>query len=263
MRRGCTAKNQKTHLPVSEAEDTAAILCVEPLASSSSAPLLRLLLASTVDSSSCLFRKRRILGGVRKGGSSNAPRLSPSLLPSFYCGVTHYLSYVPLPPFLSSHPLCHSTSSSVLSYTPPQTTMALFPTLLSSSVLVFQRSFLLSCLSVRTDGIDCAMQETGSQILPCSSSSSSSSKMSRHFLFLFSFEAKQRKLFLPLACITQQQQQQQCGTVCRLQSGGQIERWIDREGEREERGGGGELFSLFTAGCIPQLLHHAQTQPFL
>lgn len=41
---------KKKHLPVSEAEDTAAILSVEPLASSSSGPLLRLLLASTVDS---------------------------------------------------------------------------------------------------------------------------------------------------------------------------------------------------------------------
>lgn len=35
---------------MSEAEDTAAILCVEPLASSSSAPLLRLRLTSTVPS---------------------------------------------------------------------------------------------------------------------------------------------------------------------------------------------------------------------
>lgn len=48
----------KTHLPESEAEDTAAILCVEPLASSSSTPLLLLLLVSTVDYSSCPFLQR-------------------------------------------------------------------------------------------------------------------------------------------------------------------------------------------------------------
>lgn len=52
----------------------------------------------------------------------------------------------------------------------------------------------------------------------------------------------------------QQQQQQQCGTVCRLQSGGQTERWIDRESV---------LCARLTAGCAPQMLHHAWTQLFI
>lgn len=115
-------------------------------------------------------------------------------------------------------------------------------------LLPFQYSFLLSSLSVRAEGKDCAMQETGSQIHPFSSCSN---KMSVHF-----FERKQRKLCLPLACIRrqQQQQQQQCGTVCRLQSGGQTERWIDRESV---------LCARLTAGCAPQMLHHAWTQLFI
>lgn len=67
------------------------------------------------------------------------------------------------------------------------------------------------------------------------------------------FEAKQRELFLPLGCITEQQEEQQalCATVCRLQSGGQIEGWMDRErGERESGEGGRErehsLFSVYS-----------------
>lgn len=106
----------KAHLPVSEAEDTAAILCVEPLASSSSAPLLLLLLASTVDSSCCLFRKRRDLSGVRKAGSSNASWLSLSLSPSFYCSVTSsifcFLCLPPASPSLLIPPLPFNFSPS-------------------------------------------------------------------------------------------------------------------------------------------------------
>lgn len=103
----------KTHLPVSEAEDTAAILCVEPLASSSSAPLLLLLLDSTVATSSRLFRERWIRRVERRAGCSNASWLSRSPYPSFYCRVTQSVSCLlcpPLPPILSSHILCHSTS---------------------------------------------------------------------------------------------------------------------------------------------------------
>lgn len=106
----------KAHLPVSEAEDTAAILCVEPLASSSSAPLLLLLLASTVDSSCCLFRKRRDLSGVRNAGSSNASWLSLSLSPSFYCSATRcifcFLCLPPASPSLLIPPLPFNFSPS-------------------------------------------------------------------------------------------------------------------------------------------------------
>ena len=115
LRRG-VQQRMKAHLPVSEAEDTAAILCVEPLASSSSAPLLLLLLASTVDSSCCLFRKRRDLSGVRKAGSSNASWLSLSLSPSFYCSVSRsifcFLCLLPASPSLLIPPLPFNFSPS-------------------------------------------------------------------------------------------------------------------------------------------------------
>lgn len=67
------------------------------------------------------------------------------------------------------------------------------------------------------------------------------------------FEAKQRELFLPLGCITEQQEEQQalCATVCRLQSGGQIEGWMDRErGEREREWGGGERKGALSVLCL-------------
>lgn len=159
----------------------------------------------------------------------------------------HFLILKPLPSFFFvicflSHPL-HLTVALPSLFLYGYIHIYISPPL--PVLLPFQYSFLLSSLSVRAEGKDCAMQETGSQIHPFSSCSN---KMSVHF-----FERKQRKLCLPLACIRrqqQQQQQQQCGTVCRLQSGGQTERWIDRERESV-------LCARLTAGCAPQMLHHA------
>lgn len=152
-----------------------------------------------------------------------------------------YLQFlVPAPSpvsFLILYYLSHSTPSPPPNYGSSQS----FPFKCSLPSCPRLPALPLSSLSVRAEREDCAMQDTGSQIHPCSSCSR---KMSRHFL-----RRKQRKLFLPLAGI-KQQQQQQCGTVCRLQSGGQTERWIDRER-------GAVPCSPFTAGCVPQMLHHA------
>lgn len=93
----------KTHLPVSEAEDTAAILCVEPLAFSFSATRLLLLLASTVNTSPRFFRKQWNSRGLQKPGSN------ASLQPTFYCRATLY-RWLPQPPLLSSYLPSHSTS---------------------------------------------------------------------------------------------------------------------------------------------------------
>lgn len=92
-----SGKILKSHLPVSEAEDTAAILCVEPLASSSSAPLLRLRLTSTVPSFFVPLQK-----------ATNAelkcfPALAFTLtLILLQCSHSIF-SFLPLPLFISSY----------------------------------------------------------------------------------------------------------------------------------------------------------------
>lgn len=101
--------------------------------------------------------------------SLSSPHSSSAIqpLPLFYFAIYY-------PP----HPLTPLWLFSVLSSVSSPTPSPRLPALL-----------LLSYLSVRAELKDCAMQETGSQIHPCSSSYR---KMSHHFL-------RARKLFLPLS----------------------------------------------------------------
>lgn len=155
LRRG-VLQRIKTDLPVSEAEDTAAILCVEPLASSSSsAPLLLLLLASTADSSSSLAQK-----ATGPEWRAKSWQLKCFLALSFtltlillQCNSLYLLfpecitTSVPflIPPFL-----CHSTSRPPLLYYVAQSNPHFRPFLcvFSRLLLVFQCfSFCLIYLS--------------------------------------------------------------------------------------------------------------------
>lgn len=143
----------RTDLPVSEAEDTAAILCVEPLASSSSPPLLLLLLGSTVDS---FFSLRSESGGsgaacrklaaqaFRSNPHSTAVQLAPSSAP-----------LPPLPSTMNCPPHLCTVSSRY-----PRLPVPLLP-------------------SDSAEGSDREEQEPGSRIQPCCSSS----KMPCHFFF--------------------------------------------------------------------------------
>lgn len=160
----------KTPLPVSEAEDTAAILRVEPLASSSSAPCLLLLLVSTV---ACFFRKRWNLSSVQKPGSSTA-----SLQPSFYCRATHSVSVYDNLPIISHTPfarqllpICFITN--YLSHTPSSILHCGFYR--PSSVVSSPFSLFCVCFVYLSRGeILC---NAGSQMHPCFSSSK---RISRH-----------------------------------------------------------------------------------
>lgn len=187
----------RTHSPVSEAEDTAAILCVEPLASSSSAPRLLLLLASTVNLSPWIFRKWWSPSGVQN------PGLNVSLQASLYCRATLYL-WLPPTPFPSSY--CHSTS------------LHLFYNQLSSTrPLLADNAVFLSCLfhciasplllclftSSRRDQGLC---NRGSQIQPCCSRFR---RMSCHFLRQI-MRCGSSHLLIPHSSSS--------NTVCRLQS---------------------------------------------
>lgn len=138
---GRNLQRMKAHSPVSETEDTAAILCVEPLASSSSAPLLLLLRASTVDSSSCLFRERWLLSGMQKADNSNASALP--LRPSSHLALCLLLA-VSTPRLTSPHLIFNQLSRSLRS-----------GFLLHISTVA---SFFLSHLWLQAQGKDCAMQ---------------------------------------------------------------------------------------------------------
>lgn len=115
LRRG-VLQRMKTDLPVSEAEDTAAILCVEPLASSSSsAPLLLLLLASTVDSSPSLAQKAAYPEWRAKSWQLECflALFSSLTLILLQCNSLYVLFPVCITtsvPFLMLPFLCHSTS---------------------------------------------------------------------------------------------------------------------------------------------------------
>lgn len=101
------------------------------------------------------------------------------------------------------------------------------------------------------------MQETGSKIHPCSRSSSR--KMSRHFFLFFFFRGKTVEA-VPLTGLYHTAAAAAAVWHCMQTAVRRTDRKMDRqrEGERER-----EHSVLFTAGFIPQLLHHAQTQLFI
>lgn len=142
----------KTHLPVSEAEDTAAILCVEPLAFSFSATRLLLLLASTVNTSLRFFRKQWNSRGLQNPGSN------ASLQPTFYCRATLY-RWLPQPPFLSSYLPSHSTSPHLfynLTHTPSLLITVFSPCLSPCSALPIP--FVLICQLTQRRGLLALLQ---------------------------------------------------------------------------------------------------------
>lgn len=149
-------QRMKTDLPVSEAEDTAAILCVEPLASSSSsAPLLLLLLASTADSSSS-FAQKAMDPEWRAESWQLKCFLALSFTPTLIllqCNSLYLLFPVCTTsvPFLIPPFLCHSTSpllSCIIFHTPLTPHFCPFLCIFSRLLLVFQCfSFCLIYLS--------------------------------------------------------------------------------------------------------------------
>lgn len=145
----------RTHSPVSEAEDTAAILCVEPLASSSSAPRLLLLLASTVNLSPWIFRKRWSPSGMQN------PGLNAALQASLYCRATLYL-WLPPTPFPSSY--CHSTSPHLFYNQLSSTHPLLTDNSLFSPVFSTGAPYLVFCayLPAQAETRDCATEEAKS-----------------------------------------------------------------------------------------------------
>lgn len=142
LRRG-VLQRMKTDLPVSEAEDTAAILCVEPLASSSSsAPLLLLLLASTVDSSPSLAQKAAYPEWRAKSWQLECflALFSSLTLILLQCNSLYVLFPVCITtsvPFLMLPFLCHSTSP------PALVPASVLCSLSSCLLLVFQCFFFV------------------------------------------------------------------------------------------------------------------------
>lgn len=154
------------------------------------------------------------------------------------CFLINYHPHPPPPPLL--HDGFFSPSS------------AAFPFLLLPALL------LLSYLSVQAEGEDCAMQEA--------KSTPAAAAPERRLVIFFRQNrgsCSSHWLVSHTAAAAPDCSQRTDRKIDRQRR--ERERKKGREREREKREGEREraLCSLFTAGCLPQLLHHAQTQLFI